>query len=38
MLVAKKRDEHLPFLMESMRGIRIPFAEKSSASACPIIL
>lgn len=27
MLVAKKRKQHLPFLMESIGAIRIPFAE-----------
>lgn len=27
MLVAKKRKQHLPFLMESIRAIRTPFAE-----------
>lgn len=27
MLVVKKRKQHLSFLMESIRAIRIPFAE-----------
>lgn len=35
MLVAKKRKQHLPVLMESIRAIRIPFAENNGLLESP---